>query len=76
MITPISTRRGSEAAAELGDKFIPYTCDISKADKVADGRLRQGRVRKADVLVNNAAMAADGHDAMTEEDFYYHYEWT
>ncbi|MDD3719140.1 MAG: SDR family NAD(P)-dependent oxidoreductase [Actinomycetota bacterium] len=65
-----------KAAAELGDKFIPYTCDISKADKVAGlaAFVRDGYGR-LDVLVNNAAMGKlTAIDAMTEEDFYYHYE--
>ncbi len=64
------------AAAELGEKYVPRVCDISKADQVsalADFvREEYGRL---DVLVNNAAKGKlAAVDAMTEDDFYYHYE--
>ncbi len=65
-----------EAAAELGEKYVPRVCDISKADQVsalADFvREEYGRL---DALVNNAAVGRlVTAEAMTEEDYYYHYE--
>lgn len=53
-------RRGDalgELAAALGDRFMPVTADVGRADQVerafADVRARHGRV---DLLVNNAAV--------------------
>lgn len=64
------------AAAELGEKFVPRVCDISKADRIAElAAFVKEEYGRLDVLVNNAAMGKlTAIDAMTEDDFYYHYE--
>jgi NAD(P)-dependent dehydrogenase (short-subunit alcohol dehydrogenase family) len=65
-----------KAARDLGEKYLPHVCDLSKADQVADladfVKEEYGRV---DVLINNAAVGRlTAIEAMTEQDFYYHYE--
>jgi NAD(P)-dependent dehydrogenase (short-subunit alcohol dehydrogenase family) len=77
VISPDIDEAGLEkAAAELGEKYIPRVCDISKADRIAElAGFIKDEYGRLDVLVNNAAMGKlTAIDVMTEEDFYYHYE--
>jgi NAD(P)-dependent dehydrogenase (short-subunit alcohol dehydrogenase family) len=77
VVSPDVDEAGLEkAAAELGGSYVPRVCDISKSEKVAAlAEFLKGEYGKVDFLVNNAAMGKlAAVDAMTEDDFYYHYE--
>lgn len=77
VISPDIDEEGlKKASAELGERYIGKVCDISRAEKVrALADFVREEFGKLDVLVNNAATGRlTPVEAMTEEDFYYHYE--
>jgi len=65
----------TKVAVDLGNRFIPKVCDVSREPEIANLAAEfSRRFRHLDVLVNNAGMARFTNiEQLTEEDFDFHF---